>query len=95
MARRKRVAGTAAAGLSLMMNVPVVIGLRLAKIGRAPRAARAEVSRMVTEKMSAAAEAQAIMVQALTRGTPPTGAERVIRLYARKVAANRKRLSKS
>ncbi len=94
MARRKRSYGSALAGLSLIRDTPIVIGLRLAKLGRGGRGAPAEASRMVTEKLAAAAQAQGIMMRALLRGMMPTGAAKVTRLYAGKVAANRRRLAK-
>jgi hypothetical protein len=94
MARRRRNYGSAKTGLSLLHDAPIVIGLRLAKLGRGGRGAPAEFSRMITEKLVAAAQAQSIMAQALLRGTTPKAAAKVTRLYARKVAANRRRLTK-
>lgn len=94
MVRRKKRAGSAGAALSLMWNTPMVMGLRLAKIARGGKRGKAESHLMITEKMAAAAEAQAIMARAILGGAAPQGAERVARLYARKVAANRRRLSR-
>jgi len=94
MARRKRRAAPALAGLSLMMNVPVVMGLRLAKIGRGGRRAQAESHRMIAEKIAAGVQAQTIMARSLLTGSPEKGGSAVTRLYARKVAANKRRLSK-
>ncbi|GAB0118063.1 hypothetical protein [Acidisoma sp. 7E03] len=94
MARRKRRAAAALAGMTLMMNVPVVMGLRLAKIGRGGQRGQTESQRMVTEKIAAAVEAQGVLVRAMLDGKPERGADQVVRLYARKVAANRRRLSK-
>lgn len=94
MARRKRRAAPALAGLSLMMNVPVVMGLRLAKIGCGGKRGQAESHLMVAEKLRAAWEAQGVMLRAMLGGRPQKGADAVTRLYARKVAANKRRLSK-
>lgn len=94
MARRERGASPGLAAMSLMMNVPQVMALRLAKIGRGGRGAPAEFSRMFTEKMQAAVKAQAILAQSLLAGRPTKGASRVVRLYAGKVASNRQRLSR-
>jgi hypothetical protein len=94
MARRKQKYGSTMTGLSLIRDTPIVIGLRLAKLGRGGRGAPVEFTRMVTEKLMAAAQAQGIMARALLRGMAPTGLPKVTRLYAGKVAANRRRLAK-
>jgi hypothetical protein len=65
-----------------------VIALRAMKIAAGGSSARSEVSRMVTEKVSAGAEAVAI----LTRGG---SGRRVIRRYRTRVRANVRRLSRS
>ncbi len=91
MARRKSLAG-AFAGMSLAWNVPQVMALRLAKIGRGGKRGQAESRLMVTEKLAAAAEAQGIMARALMSGSPKKGMAAVTRLYSRKVAANKRRL---
>ena len=57
MARRKSFAGGFAA-MSLAWNVPQVMALRLAKIGRGGKRGKAESSLMVSEKLAAAVEAQ-------------------------------------
>jgi hypothetical protein len=64
-----------------------VIGLRLMKIAGGGVAAQAEAARMVTEKVSAAAEAF---------GTLATGgsSRRIVRRYRTHVKANRRRLSR-
>jgi hypothetical protein len=65
-----------------------VIALRVMKIAAGGSSARSEVSRMMTEKVPAAAEAVAI----LTRGG---SGRRVIRRYRTHVRANVRRLSRS
>jgi hypothetical protein len=65
-----------------------VIALRAMKIAAGGSSARSEVSRMVAEKVSAGAEAVAI----LTRGG---SGRRVIRRYRMRVRANVRRLSRS
>ena len=93
MARRKG-STTGLAGMSLAWNVPQVMALRLAKIGRGGKRGKAESRLMVTEKLAAAAEAQGIMARALMFGSPEKGVAAVTRMYSRKVAANKRRLGK-
>ena len=93
MARRKSFAGGFAA-MSLAWNVPQVMALRLAKIGRGGKRGQAESSLMVSEKVAAAVEAQSIMARALMSGSPKKGVAAVTRMYSRKVAANKRRLGK-
>jgi hypothetical protein len=71
-----------------ILEVQRVIALRAMKIAVGGSSARSEVSRMVTEKVSAEAEAVAI----LTRGG---SGRRVIRRYRTRVRANVRRLSRS
>jgi hypothetical protein len=78
----------AAEGTLLGFDSQRVIALRAMKIAAGGSAARSEVSRMMTEKVSAAAEAVAI----LTRGG---SGRRVIRRYRTHVRANVRRLSRS
>jgi hypothetical protein len=77
-----------AEGTLLGFEARRVIALRAMKIAAGGSAARSEVSRMVTEKVSAGAEAVAI----LTRGG---SGRRVIRRYRTRVRANVRRLSRS
>jgi hypothetical protein len=93
MARRKSFAGGFAA-MSLAWNVPQVMALRLAKIGRGGKRGQAESRLMLTEKLAAAAQAQGIMARALMSGSAEKGAAAVTRMYSRKVAANKRRLGK-
>jgi len=82
------------AGLGLAWTVPPVMGLRIAKIARGGKKGEAESRLMVTEKLAAAAQAQGIMARAMMFGAAGKGADQVMRLFSRKVAANLRRLSK-
>jgi hypothetical protein len=93
MARRKSYSA-GFAGLSLAWTTPQVMALRLAKIARGGKRGAAESQLMVTEKIAAAATAQGIMARAIMTGSPAKGADAVTRFYARKVAANKRRLTK-
>jgi hypothetical protein len=78
----------AAEGTLLAFDAQRVIALRVMKIAAGGSSARGEVSRMMTEKVSAAAEAVAI----LTRGG---SGRKVIRRYRTHVRENVRRLSRS
>ncbi len=93
MARRKS-SSAGLAGLSLAWNVPQVMALRLAKIARGGKRGQAESQLMVSEKIAATFQAQAIMMRSMLTGSPGKGSQAVTRLYARKVAANKRRLGK-
>jgi hypothetical protein len=70
-----------------------VIGLRLAKLAGGGAAATAEMNRMVSEKMSAALEAQQAAAAAVLTGKPGQIPSRTVALCRRKMRANYKRLS--
>ena len=72
--------------MMLAAESQAVIALRLMKLSQGGRSARNEASRMVTEKVAAAAEAAGTVV---TGG----GMHNVIKGYRRKVRSNRRRLS--
>lgn len=93
MARRKS-SSAGLAGLSLAWNVPQVMALRLAKIARGGKRGQAESHLMISEKIGAAMQAQSIMLRSMLTGSPDKGSNAVTKLYARKVAANKRRLSK-
>jgi hypothetical protein len=65
-----------------------VIALRMAKLAAGGKRARGEASRMVTEKIGAAWGAGVTM---MTGGS----SAKVIRQYRKRVAANKRRLSRS
>jgi hypothetical protein len=77
----------------MMLDAQAIIALRLAKIASGGAAGQAEASLMVNEKLRALGESQMIALRAL--GTADGGAARITRLYQRKLAANRKRLTKT
>jgi hypothetical protein len=91
---RRRTTSAGIAGLSLAWTVPPVMGLRIAKIARGGKRGQAEARLMITEKLAAAAQAQSIMARAMMFGSAGKGADSVMHLYSRKVAANLRRLSK-
>jgi hypothetical protein len=64
-----------------------VIGLRLMKLANGGPKARAEASRMVTEKLAAASHATGRLMMGASQDSVVTG-------YRRKVRANSRRLSK-
>ncbi|OYV53692.1 MAG: hypothetical protein B7Z78_01795 [Rhodospirillales bacterium 20-60-12] len=69
-----------------------VIALRLAKIAKGGKAGQAESILMVEEKLRTLGQSQMIALRAA--GTQDGGAARIAKLYGRKVAANRRRLSR-
>ncbi|WP_066591864.1 hypothetical protein [Sphingomonas pruni] len=77
---------------ALAWEASAVVGLRLAEIARGD-GTLAEASLMTSEKISAAIELQASLVAGGLSLTPLQGAERAVRLYRRKVRANRRRLN--
>lgn len=79
---------------ALAWEASAVVGLRLAEIARGD-GTLAEASLMTSEKISAAMELQASLVAGGLTMTPLQGAERAVRLYRRKVRANRRRLNAS
>jgi hypothetical protein len=79
----------------LGMEASAVIGLRTLKIAQGGAAGQAEAERMVSEKVQAGVDLQAL---ALTGGlgvTPASASARTLAHYRRRVSANRRRLSKS
>ena len=63
-----------------------VVALRMMKLMRGGKSARAEAELMVREKIDAALEASSL--------TAGTSGDRIVRRYRKRVAANAKRLSK-
>jgi hypothetical protein len=70
-----------------------VIALRLAKLALGGSAATTEMDRMVSEKMTAAVEAQSAAAAAVLTGNAAQIPSRTVALYRRKMRANRNRLS--
>jgi len=79
----------------LGFEAQTVIALRLARLATGGASARREVQRMVSEKAAAVVEAQIATI-----GAPATGqksvrvAKKVLRIYKKRVRANRRRLSR-
>lgn len=84
--------GLALDSWALAWESSAVIGLRLAEIARGD-GTLAETSLMTSEKIAAVIELQASLVAGGLTQTPLQSAERAVRLYRRKVRANRRRLS--
>jgi hypothetical protein len=80
--------------LRLGMDASTVMGIRTLRIAEGGAAGRAEAERMVTEKIEAGLALQAL---ALTGGLGLTSASataKTLAHYRRKVAANRRRLTR-
>jgi hypothetical protein len=78
----------------LAIEAQQVVALRLARLAAGgPRAGR-EAARMVTEKVGAFATAQRMMLGATSRAESAKASKQVLALYRRRVAANKRRLSK-
>ena len=72
-----------------------VIALRLMRIAAGGAGGRNEAQRMTTEKLAAAAEAQAaVAASAHTGGSGHRAAKKVLGVYGKRVRANRRRLSR-
>lgn len=75
------------------IDAQAVVAMRLTKIARGDAAAQTETALMFQEKIQAMGESQMIAMKSI--GTADGGAQRIARLYGRRVAANRKRLSRT
>jgi hypothetical protein len=72
-----------------------VIALRLARLAAGGASARIESRRMVNEKAAAIAEAHAAIIGGAAIGrNGTTVAKKVLRIYRKRVKANRRRLSR-
>jgi hypothetical protein len=78
----------------LGLSAQQVIARRLTLLAAGNARSRREATRMVSEKIGALAESQALMLAATLRGDPAGGAKRAMKLYRRRVDANRRRLAK-
>ena len=73
-----------------------VIAFRMLRLAAGGARMEAEASRMVTEKIAAAAEAQAVAAVAAFGGRPPhVVANKALRVVKKHVRANKRRLSRS
>lgn len=71
-----------------------VAGMRVAKIAAGGSPAATEAALMISEKVQAGLELQASLVASGLALTPLAGTQTALRLYRKKVAANRRRLSR-
>ncbi len=71
-----------------------MIGLRTLKLAKGGRAAKTEARRMVSEKVRAAMELQALALTGGLGGDPAAAAAKTVGHYAPKVRRNLRRLSK-
>ena len=72
-----------------------VIALRMLRLATGGARMEAEASRMVTEKVAAAAEGQAVAAaSALSGGSPHVAASKALRVVKKRVRANKRRLSR-
>ena len=83
------------ATMTLALESAGVIGLRAAKAARGGPSATDEAWRMYSEKFTALADLQAQLLMGTLGATPVTAAKGSLNYYRRKVAANRRRLSRS
>jgi len=91
---RRAKPGLAWASVRLALDAQQVIALRLAKLARGGPAAHREATKMVAEKVKAAADSQRVLLTAAVTGKSGDGPKRVINLLQRRVSANKRRLSK-
>ena len=78
---------------ALAWESSAVIGLRLAKVAGGNSGTFSEIMLMASEKISAAMELHASFVATGLAMTPLESAQQAVRLYRRKVRANRRRLA--
>jgi hypothetical protein len=72
-----------------------VIALRLMRIAGGGARGQAEAQRMVTEKLAAAVEAQAVLAaSAIEGGANHRAGKKMLDVYGKRVRANRRRLSR-
>ena len=79
---------------SLGLEASSVIGMRMAKLAAGGDAARREGELMVSEKVRAGLELQAELALSPFSATPLGTTQKALKHYRRKVAANRRRLSR-
>jgi hypothetical protein len=78
----------------LGLDAQGVIALRLMRLSGGGDAARAESQRMIGDKMAALREAHVAAAAGAIIGDGPKLARKVLRVFAKRVRANRKRLSR-
>ena len=77
----------------LSAGIPVVIGLRMAKLAKGGAAAKRESKRMISEKIKAAFDANAVAGKSVLSGKSHRVAMRILALYQKRVGNNLRRLS--
>jgi hypothetical protein len=82
-------------GWMLGVESSTVIGLRMMTFSQGGQAAADEAQRMVSEKVQAAMELQALAFSGSLGTTPEGAAAKSIAHYGKTVRANRRRLSKA
>lgn len=85
--------GLAAASVGLAVDSALVIALRSGRLARGDAAAGREAALMISEKIDTAIEIQAALMGGRYGREPATVAAAVLAVYARKVRANRRRLT--
>jgi hypothetical protein len=78
----------------LAFEAQTLVGLRLLRIATGGVAALPEIGRMVPEKVDALLEAQRIALFSIAGGELARAPARQVRMYRRRVKANRTRLDK-
>ncbi|MFN3688728.1 hypothetical protein [Salinarimonas sp.] len=78
----------------LALEAQAVIGMRLMAMATGQVPAMAEAQLMAPEKVAAFVEAQQIMALGVLTGRMHASPEKVVRLYRRRVRANRTRLAR-
>ena len=81
--------------VQMCVEAQSVIALRMLRLATGGARMEAEASRMVTEKVAAAAEAQAVAaVSALSGRSPHVVASKALTVVKKRVRANKRRLSR-
>jgi hypothetical protein len=78
----------------LAMEAQQVVTLRMARLAAGGPNAYREATRMVTEKVAAFGAAQSVILGGASGNKNGQSSKRVLALYRRRVAANKRRLSK-
>ena len=78
--------------MALAFDAQHVVAQRLALLATGGPNAGPEAARMVAEKVAALGEAQTIAARAAAQGRADGGAAEIMRLYRRRVRANKRRL---
>jgi hypothetical protein len=78
----------------LSASIPMVIGLRMARLAQGGAAAKRESKRMISEKLKAALDANADAAKNVLSGKSHRVPGRILALYQKRVGNNLRRLSK-